>query len=104
LKRRERDMEDAMPIFMKMDGIDGKVESSSPPVSEIVVTKSMDATSPLLFDAAEFFIPDGTSNITDGTSNTADAHSGGVNLALCDGSVRLTDTSLGTVFSGFDLV
>jgi prepilin-type processing-associated H-X9-DG protein len=79
--------------FVRQPEITG--EAKSPPsVNEIVVSKVTDATSPLLFQEAEFFI-------SDGTSNTAGAHSGGGNFVFCDGSVRLTD---GSVFGGFDLV
>jgi hypothetical protein len=80
--------------FLKQPEITGEATDSPPPASEIVVTKLTDSGSPLLFQEAEFFI-------SDGTSNTAGAHSGGCNFVPCDGSARLTD---GSVFGGFDLV
>jgi hypothetical protein len=52
-----RDLEDAMPMFMKWDG--KEPEDSTPSVSEITVTKLVDSSS-LLFDQGEFFISDGT--------------------------------------------
>jgi prepilin-type processing-associated H-X9-DG protein len=81
--------------YLKVPEIEGVTPVKSPPsVSEIVVTKLTDSTSPLLFQEAEFFI-------SDGTSNTAGAHTGGCNVVFFDGSIRLTD---GSVFGGFDLV
>ena len=77
--------------FVKQPEITG--EAKSPPsVNEIVVSKVTDSTSPLLFQEAELFI-------SDDTSNTAGALGG--NFVFCDGSVRMTDNS---VFGGFDLV
>ena len=94
-----------MPNFSVLLGADtdGKTTTSSAPsTSEFVVTKLTDASSPLRLDPGEFFIADGTSNITDGTSNTAGAHTGGVNVLFGDGSVRTTDTPI--VFSDYHLV
>jgi prepilin-type processing-associated H-X9-DG protein len=69
-------------VFLKVEAVEG--ERSAPSVSEIVVTKSLDSTSPLFFDekdAGDLFAYDG-----DGA--TATPHTGGINVLLCDGSVR----------------
>ena len=69
-------------FFLKMETVDG--ERSAPSIGEIVVTKSLDCTSPLLSDAAG----DGIFSAYDGDGEAAGVHAGGVNVALCDGSVR----------------
>jgi prepilin-type processing-associated H-X9-DG protein len=54
------------------------------PGSEFVVTKLLDRNSPLLLDEEDA----GSFSAYDGDSQTAGAHPGGVNVCLCDGSVR----------------
>ena len=74
--------------FMNMETLPG--ERSAPSVSEIVVTKSLDCTSPLLFDEKEA----GSFSAHDGDSQTATPHTGGINVLFCDGSVRVLNDSV----------
>ena len=75
-------------VFLKMETVEG--ERSAPSVSEIVVTKSVDCTSPLMFDE------EGAGSVFafDGDSQTAGAHTGGINVCLGDGSVRSLNDSI----------
>lgn len=68
--------------FLKIETVDG--ERSAPSIGEIVVTKSLDSTSPLFSDTAE----GGIFSAYDGDGEAAGAHPGGMNAVLCDGSVR----------------
>jgi prepilin-type processing-associated H-X9-DG protein len=70
-------------VFLKVEAVEG--ERSAPSVGEIVVTKSLDCTSPLLFDE------EGVGDLFAyrGDGGTATPHTGGMNVLLCDGSVRV---------------
>ena len=72
-----------MAWYAKFDGVDGTSESrSAPSVSEVVVTKQNDSA--LHLESIEAPSTSGDDILIGG----ATSHDGGINMLLCDGSVR----------------
>jgi hypothetical protein len=84
-----------MPSYVRVPDIIGEAKSPAP--SEVVITKQLDSTSPLLFGDE---VP--TDSFAFGaTGQTTGAYPAGSDIMMGDGSVR----SLGSLtFGDFDLV
>jgi hypothetical protein len=84
-----------MPSYVRVPEVVGEAESSAP--SEVVITKQLDGTSPLLFGGE---VPTDTFAFG-ATGQTTGAYPAGSNIVIGDGSVRSPGS---LTFGDFDLM